>query len=375
MKKWNWVKKIPWVKVIIGVIAIGVVLFVMDALSKSPTTSTEIVNDKVQSVVVNQVVKKNLVINHEYFGYVEDSTVYIGPDRIQGKIGEVLVSEGEKISQGSILFTLDVSNELVNSELQLKEIELGKNTLDLQIKQLLPDFERLEVLYSEGIIALNELEQIQNQLKAMELQRVQLDQQYDQIINALSVSKNQAEILSPVDGIIEKISIVPGTYIGQQEMIKVIKSDLPTCLIMVAESDIDSFVLYENVQTTIGNTVYEGTIKTIKNRDEQQLLFPVEIEINTTDHLLAGRTAKVTIERYKNQKAMMIPRSSVIAFAGETYVFVLNDNKTVSKKIVQVGESEEQMIEIVYGLSLNSKVIVEGQFSIFEGETVTWISQ
>ncbi len=102
---------------------------------------------------------------------------------------------------------------------------------------------------------------------------------------------------------------------------------------MVAESDIDRFVLDQKIQTTIGDVVYEGTIKAIKNRDEQQLLFPVEIEINTTDDLLTGRTVKVMLERYKNPKAMMIPRSSVIAFASETYVYILNDDKAVSKKM------------------------------------------
>ncbi len=33
------------------------------------------------------------------------------------------------------------------------------------------------------------------------------------------------------------------------------------------------------------------------------------------------------------------------------------------------------MVEIIKGLSLNDKVVVEGQFSISEGEKVAWINQ
>jgi len=375
MKNWNWFKKLPIVKMIIGLMTIFAVIFILAGLSKSPATTVAIMNEAVQAVEVKSVAERILVINKEYLGYVGETMVTLGADRVQGKIAKLMVEEGDEVSQGDLLFTLDLSSELVNSELQLKEIDLSKSALDLQISQMLQEVEKLEVLYNEGIIALSELKQLQNQLKSLELQRNQIDQQYSEVERALSIIKNQANVISPIDGIIERISIVPGTYIGQQDMIDIRKKDSPKCTIMVAESDLDTITRGAKVQSTIGNKVYEGTVISIKDRDEQQLLFPVEIKIDTEDLLLAGRTVKVLFEKYKNTSAMMIPRSSVINFANETYVYTLNADNTVRKTNVLLGEGDQLTVEITKGLTLKDVVVVKGQFSISEGEKVTWTNQ
>jgi len=373
MKIWNWFKKIPRIKLIIGIIASIIVLFSLTSIMKKPVNVVSKVEETIQLVVVKQVVKKDLIISKEYLGYIEDTTVQIGADRVQGKIGEVMVSKGDEISEGNILFTLDISTDLISSELQLKEVEHGKSTLDLQISQLLPDLKKLEKLYDEGAIALNELEQLQKQLKSLELQRNQLDPQYNELIRAITVSKKQAKVLSPIDGVVEKINIVPGTYIGQDDIIKIRKNELSKCTIMVSESELDIFIKGKKVQAIVGDNIYEGTITVIKDREEEQLLFPVEIEINTIDQLLGGRTVKVMIEKYNNKVALMIPRTSVISFAGETYVYIFNEDNTVSKTNVLIGESNKNMLEIKNGLSFENRVVIKGQFSISDGEKVTWI--
>ncbi len=375
MKKLSWFKKIPWVKLLMGMIVAVILLFVLNFLSQSPPEPKESVNDKLQSVVVKKVIQNDLVMYLKYYGYIENSSIYIGADRVQGRIEDVCVSQGDEVSQGCTLFTLDVSSALSSTEFQLSELENAKGSLDLEINQLRPQIDKLKDLYNKGLVESTELEEAKNQLKRIELKRDQLNDQHELLDNTLLESRNQAEVLSPVAGRIEEVTIVPGTYIGQQDVIKIKKNQLPTCLIMVDEADIDHFVVNEKVKTIIGNEVYEGRIKSIKSRDEQKLLFPVEIEINTTDELLTGKTVKVLLETYKREKAIMIPRLSIISFADETYVYVLNKDKTVSKKNVTLGKSKGQMVEIIKGLKFDDKVIVEGQFSVSEGEKVISIDQ
>ncbi len=373
MKKLSWFKKIPWVKLLIGVIVAVTLLFVLDFLSQNPSKPKKSANDKLQSVVVKKAIQNDLVINLKYFGYIEDSTVYIGADRVQGRIKDVCVSVGDEVSQGCTLFTLDVSSELSSTEFQLSELENAKDSLNLEINQLRPQVNKLKDLYNQGLVKAIELDEAKNQLKKMELKRDQLNEQHELLDKTLSGSRNQARVLSPVAGRIEEVTIVPGTYIGQQDVIKIKKKQLPTCLIMVDEADIDRFILNKKVKTIIGNEVYEGRIKSIKGRDEQKLLFPVEIEIDTTDKLLTGKTVKVLLETYKKENGIMIPRLSVIKFDDETYVYVLNKDKTVSKRNVMLGKSKGNMVEIIKGLKSDDKVIVEGQFSVSEGEKVILI--
>ncbi len=375
MKYLTRLKKISWVKVILGVIVAVILVFVLDFLNQEPSKPEKTEEDKLQSVLVKQVSQEDLVLYIKYFGYIEDSIAYVGADRVQGRIKDLYVSKGQEVSKGTILFTLDVSSDLASADLQLKELENAEGTLDLEISHLSAEVNKLRSLHNEGLFPYNELEQAENQLKKMETQRKQLNEQHDLVNKTISVSVNQANVLSPIDGKIEEISIVPGTYIGQQDVIKIRKKKLPTCLIMVDESDIDHFVLNEKVSASIGDTVYEGSIKSIKSKDENSLLFPVEIEINTTDELLGGRTVKVMLETYKKQEAIMIPRLSLISFADETYVYVLNKDKTVSKKNVSIGKSHGQMVEITDGLKSDDSVLVEGQFSVSEGQRVKLIEQ
>ncbi len=285
------------------------------------------------------------------------------------------VSVGDVVKQGSTLFTLDVVSDLATSKVQLNEISSAKGTFDLEINQLTEQVKKLRDLYNGGVIALTELEQAENALKKAKHQRNKLGGQAALLNNAIASSKNQASILSPIDGTVEEVKMVPGTFIGQQDVIKIKKNQRPTCLIMVDESDIDNFSIGKTVKVVIGAQTYHGMIKSIKHKDQQNLFFPVEIEIDSTAQLLAGRSAKVLIETYSIQNALMIPRSAVIRFAAESYVFVVNSDNTITKKNVVLGNAKAERVEIIKGLDNNAKVVVEGQFSISDGERVLVIEK
>ncbi len=370
MKKKQYFKKIPWVKVIIATVLIIVVLFVVDSLNKSPS-KTEKTNDEiVKSVVAKTVLKKDLVVNMEYIGQVENVLAYIGADRVQGKIDKVLVSEGDTVTKGSTLFTMDISSDIASSNLQLSEIKNGKSELDLRISQILPELEKIELLYKEGAVSLSELNQLKNQLKNLEHKRDQLSSQYSKASAVQSAGRKQAKVISPYDGTVDKVSISSGTYIGQNDVIIIRKNQLPKCYIMVSESDISLFKTDETVKIKIGDKSYGGKVKEVKKRGEENLLFPVEIEIDSKDEFLSGIEAKVMLEVYNKQNAIMVPRSSVIDFAEEKYVYVI-ENNIVLKKIVVLGKTKDNMVEIVKGLSANDEVVVEGQYSVSDGEKVT----
>ncbi len=375
MKKSKWFKKIPWIKLILGITVVAILLFVLISLDENPPKPPEIIDDKLQSVVVKSVLQNDLTINLTYFGNITDSTVYIGADRVQGRIKDVAVSVGDHVQQGSVLFTLDVLADLSSTKVQLSEIASAKGTFDLEINQLTAQVKKLRDLYNGGAIALAELEQAENQLEKLKFQRNKLSGQGQLLNNTIELSENQASILSPIDGTIEEIKMVSGTYIGQQDVIKIRKNQRPICLIMVDESNINDFFEGKKVKVIIGDQTYDGNIKSIKSKNEQQFLFPVEIEINSTEQLLAGRSAKVLIETYKKQNALMIPRSAVMSFANETYIFVLNSDNTVAKKHIVLGNTQGELVEITKGLSVDDKVLVEGQFSVFEGENVIVIEK
>ncbi len=375
MKKLSWYKKIPWVKLLIAVVVVIVFVFVLDSLNQSPPKPANNMEEKLQSVSTKQVAQTDLVIYKKYYGYVEDSIVQIGADRVQGKIKSVCVSKGDEVKRGSTLFTLDVSTDLSNLDLQMNEINNAKESIDLEINQLTPQLNKLKDLYDNGMIAFTEYEQPKNQLKKLELQRKQLNEKQESLNKTIVNSKNQTKVLSPIDGKVEEVKIISGTYIGQSDFIKIKKKQLPTCIIMVDETDIDKFVVDEKIKAVIANKDYQARIKAIKSRDQQQLLFPVEIELDTQEPLLTGRTVKVLHQVYYKQKATMIPRLAVIKFADQSYVYVLNKNQTVSKKNVILGKSKGEMVEIIKGLSAGDKVVVEGQFSISEGQKVTTVLQ
>ena len=61
---------------------------------------------------------------------------------------------------------------------------------------------------------------------------------------------------------------------------------------------------------------------------------------------------------------LAVPREAVIETSGQTVVFVQNGGESFSRRRVALGESAATHVEILSGLSLGERVVVDGGFDV-----------
>jgi len=90
--------------------------------------------------------------------------------------------------------------------------------------------------------------------------------------------------------------------------------------------------------------------------------FPVTITLDPTEtELKGGLTATANIIIEKRENVLLVPNRSIKGSAGNYYVDLVRDEKTMAteKRPVEIGAQNEQFTEIVSGLSEGDKVVVE----------------
>ena len=148
---------------------------------------------------------------------------------------------------------------------------------------------------------------------------------------------------------------VPETYISSVTKGKKVKVEFP-----ILNESMDSFV------KETGNYINPN------NRS-----FTVEIPVpNKSGNVKPNLTAKVHINDYSNEAAILIPQSTISENAeGEQYAFVVSniskDNVATAKKtIITTGKTQGDYVEVLTGIKPGESVIIEGARSVKEGQKV-----
>lgn len=88
-----------------------------------------------------------------------------------------------------------------------------------------------------------------------------------------------------------------------------------------------------------------------------------------------GMFAKVKLYTSKYSNEIVIPKDSVVSNNDNSYIFVINDNSTVSKRSVKTGKTVDNFIQITDNLVKGERVVTEGILSLSDEATVNDISK
>ena len=286
--------------------------------------------------------------------------VLIYPE-MQGVLQKVYVKEGQEVTKGQILASIDDGG--MGSQLeQLKtQAQLAKTTFERQ-KRLWEQKIGSEIQYLQ---AKTNYEASENSVKQMESQlgKSTIRAPFSGII--YDVIKDQGTVVAPGPGseIFRIVNLsdmyivveVPETYLGSIKNGKEAKVYFP--------------VLGDSIMTNIRQT---GNFINPGNRS-----FTVEIPVpNKTGTIKPNLSAKVQLNDYSSDNAILIPQSIVSENAdGEQYAYVaeeLNDENEaiVMKKIITTGKTQNGYVEVLSGISNGNHIIKEGARSVKDGQKV-----
>ena len=315
--------------------------------------------------------------------------------KVAGRLSEIAVDLGSWVRQGQTIAQLDATDfrlrtRQAEATLQQARARLGlppegtDNRVDLErtplVRQARAMFNearqnhaRTVELWKRGLIAHAELDTAAMNFQVAEgryldaLEEVRIRQAVlTERRSDLEIARQQlldTALQAPMDGAVRQRHASVGEYLEEGAPIVTVVRMHPLRLqLSVPERVATSVRLGQLVHVKVeGNpTVYEGKVTRLSpaiSEQDRTLLLEAEVP-NEHGQLRPGTFAEAEIITQAEARAVLVPASAIITFAGIEKVMIVEAGVSVEKR-VQTGRRYGERVEIVAGLEPDAVVVVE----------------
>lgn len=267
-----------------------------------------------------------------------------------GRLITLKVVEGQNVKKGNLLALIDDAGITDQLDQMILQLNLAKTT-----------FERTQRLWDQKIGSEMMYLEAKTRYKAAQKQVSQIKQQLA-----------KTKIYAPFNGVIDEIQARLGSNLipGITPVLRIVNLNT-----MFAESDVPENYL-SNITKGSKAKVSIPALNQIQNTEIHQTgnfitpsnrTFRVEARLENPEGLIKPNlNARLSVIDYFNPEAIMIPLRVVREDAkNQPYVFVLSkpekDNGfTTEQRMVTLGKTKEEMVEIIDGLTTGELVVEEG---------------
>ncbi len=288
------------------------------------------------------------------YGEVEAVDYALVSAEMPSQIKKFHVSEGQRVSNGQLLVSLNTES----MESQINQIETN---LELATKT----YEKQKRLWEQNI--------------GSEIQYLQAKANMESLQSQLSSVKAQlrmSQIRAPFAGYVDKIYLKEGELASQvQPVLEMVNMDRLSVTADISETYIGSIKEGQIVTisfSSLPDMVLEVPINRVsKVIDKANRTFEIEMKMNNPNQKIKPfMVSTIRINDYSNKNALVIPSIVMKQDISGKYVYVIEqrNNMTVaSKKYVDTGLSFQDITEINSGLKAGDRVIIAGYNVVSSG--------
>ncbi|MDC3388229.1 efflux RND transporter periplasmic adaptor subunit [Flavobacteriaceae bacterium] len=318
----------------------------LDTLKKNPL---------VTSIKIKETIFKHYL---ELQGNVSTKQLLVIYPEYSGILTNVYIKEGQKVNKGQLLGKIDdggLSQQLAQLKIQAN---LSKITFQKQSR-------------------------LWNQKIGSEIQYLQAKSLYEaqqQAVNQLQKQISKTNIRAPFTGTIDDVITEQGSVVsaGQSRVFRIINLDNMHIETNVPERHIPNVKTNKEAQIefpVLGKSILAKVNQVSDFINPANRTFKIEIAIPNKDKSIKPNlTARIKINDYTNNNALLIPQSIVSENAnGQQYIYLVKNknNQAVAKKvIIETGKTQGDQIEILSGVSNGDEIIQEGARSIKDGQNI-----
>lgn len=289
--------------------------------------------------------------------------VLIYPE-MAGLLQKVYVTKGQKVTKGQLLASIDdggMRQQLAQAE---ATAQLAKTT-----------YERQKRLWDQKI--------------GSEIQFLKAKTEYlaqKNAVEQLTKQLDKYKVTAPFNGVIDDVIKDEGTIIapGQgSEVFRIvnlnnmyIETDVPETYIKSVTKGKEVMINFPILGTDVASQVRQaGNFINPANRT-----FSVEIPVpSSSKNVKPNLTARLKINDYTNEKAILIPLSIISENAtGEQYVYAVTNRESKDdavygkavQKIITVGKTQGDEIEVLSGIQPGDEIVQEGARSVKNEQAV-----
>ena len=316
--------------------------------------------ETLRNVVLTQVSSLSADGSTNYPGVVEEGACVGAAFMAEGKIGSIMVNEGDRVRKGQLLATLDDS-----------DYRIGVAQLETQYNQMTKEKERMDAMFGKHNIAPNDYEKFTAGYEQMKLQ--------------LDMAKRKLDytrLYSPVDGYISTKYLNVGELVGAGTPVFNIVDD--THLNASVDLPVGVYLNKGNILSAKGNVPgINGdiplTVVSFTPDADNNMLYRMKLSIpgKYAKDLTPGMNISVWINTKEGSNSgTMVPSRSIFIHDGQTYVWIFNPaDSTITRKPVIVEGIPNGRMSVVKGLSDTETIVETGVKQLYEGEKVNVLNR
>lgn len=298
--------------------------------------------------------KTSIDSGNTYSGVIEESSGTVLSFKIPGTITTINVSEGQRVSKGQLVATLDASSLQNNYDIAKAALGTAQDT-----------YQRMQQLHDANSISEMKWVEVQNALASAK--------------SACAIAKNALEdckIYAPFSGVVsKKYADVGSTAAPAVPVLKLVEISPVKASISVSESQIGDFEKGSVADITVsiaGNTSTEG-ILTEKGVSADPLSRTYSVKFtapNPDGKLLPGMLCDVSLKNSGSAEALVVPIETILLdHDNQAFVWIVKKGKA-EKRNVALGEYTSEGVIIESGLAVGDEIITSGQQKISDGMSV-----
>jgi multidrug efflux system membrane fusion protein len=346
--------------------------------AQTPTPATANVPAPVVKVKMAQPLVQDVIDWDEYQGRIEATESVDVRARVSGYLEKVNFTAGAMVKKGDLLFSIDAKPFKAQLDFAIAELEKAKSRRELAKN----DLARAENLFREKAIAAEEYDNRQKGLReataAIQSATAQVD--------SARLNVEFTQVRAPINGRISRELITAGNLVngsgGDATRLASIVSTDPVYVYV----DVDEKAILKYRRQ---DKKFKGSHVELALADEQgfphsgklDYVAPMEnlstgtvtiraVFTNADELLIPGFFARIRLRGGEPYSGLLIPDRAIGADQADRFVWVVDKNKKVSSRKVELGEKVGALRVIKQGLQVDESIVIEGVQKLKAGSTV-----
>lgn len=382
---------------------LAIILFCVMLLSACGNKETEQKQTETATAVETQVVSSGeMSSSNKIAGQVTPvESVQVFP-MLAGKVTSLNVSDGDIVSQGQVLFTVDTST--VTSTLgalqqsynatkaatdqAINTASLGVQNAELAVTQAQTALDNVNALFAVGAASSQQVTQaeqgVQQAQAGLEQAKTAVEQakasqqaslaQIQASIDQINAQVALGTVTSPVSGKISSLNITVGGMASQTSPAMIIAVNNELMLSVFASENIRSGVQVGDIAdvtiSSVSSDAMKCTVRSVsENADAQTNLYEITLYLPADLNVPVGAFAYVVLYTDKKESTIQIPTECILTDGEEKYVFTIDDNKA-KKVLISTGLVGDGVTEITEGLVGGETLVTKGQSYLSDGADI-----
>lgn len=359
--------------------------------SQSDDTAEDDQTPSGTAVEVTEVTQGAMSTEYSVNGKVAaDNEVQVFP-MLAGQVLTLSVSEGDKVSKGQTLLSVDTSTVTSTMSSLRESYNATKTATDkaienaqISVQQAQLAVENTEALLEAGAAAEQDLtkakqglEQAQAGVQQARAQQAASLAQIQASMDQINKQASLGTVTAPCAGTVTTVNVVQGGMASSAQPAVVIAEDSRVKIKASVSEDVFAG-LHVGDSAGVQISVLSDEVKTAKilslpaAANQQTNLYDVSVSVPDGSDPAIGSFATVIFYTDRRENTLSVPTECVLTGNdNERYLFTVDEGGTTAKRVtVETGLVGKTQTEITSGLTVGDRVVTKGQSYLSDGSAV-----